>query len=186
MRLPLLAAILSVSHALRAEPALRIDERDALAELQGSTGPARFGVVREGLYRGGQPSARHLELLRALGVETVVDLRHGDAGVEGVAARRLGMRFVRFPFYGIFGADSAFLARIVDAVRRGGRVYVHCRVGRDRTSLVVALYRVLVEGWDPETAWRHEAVDYGYARGWWYGAIADSFFAAATALGGRR
>ncbi|MDB4969687.1 MAG: hypothetical protein JWN44_5376 [Myxococcales bacterium] len=34
-------------------------------------------------------------------------------------------------------------------------------------------------------AWRHEAVDYGYPRGWWYGAIADSLFAAASAPRGR-
>ncbi|MCU1277298.1 MAG: Tyrosine phosphatase family, partial [bacterium] len=54
----------------------------ALAELQSPAGPARFGVVRDGFYRGGQPSAQDLALLRALGVETIVDLRYGGAAVE--------------------------------------------------------------------------------------------------------
>jgi len=128
----------------------------ALAELEGPTGPARFGVVDEGAYRGGQPTARHLMLLRSLGVQTIVDLRRGD----------------------IFGADRDFLARAVAAMHSGGRAYEHCHVGRDRTSLVVALYRVVVDGWDPE-----EAVDYGHARWPWYFAIESSY---RRALGGRR
>jgi hypothetical protein len=95
----------------------------ALTELQGRTGPAHFGVVREGLYRGGQPNARHLELLRDLGVETVIDLRHGNTDAEASEAQRRGMRFLSFPFYGVCGADSTFLRRIVDAIGHGGCVY---------------------------------------------------------------
>ncbi len=152
----------------------------ALAELRGPHGPARFGVVRDGLYRGGQPTPRHLELLRQLGVDTVVDLRHGDRTLrkEQEAAQRLGMRFVRFPFYGIFGARTDFLVRIVAVLSGGGRIYVHCQEGRDRTSLVVALYRVWTEDWEPEDAWLEEAVLYGYRRGLWYGPIEATFHAA--------
>jgi protein tyrosine/serine phosphatase len=157
--------------------------RQALAELSGASGPARFGVVRDGFYRGGQPTERHLPLLRELDVETIVSLRRGHARAEAAAAERLGMRFVNLPFFGALGANPALAERIVDAIRRGGRVYVHCRLGRDRTSLAVALYRVLVDGWDPATAWRTEAVAYGYVRGLWYGRIADSFEAAVQALG---
>ena len=158
----------------------------ALTELQGPSGPARFGVVRDGLYRGGQPNARHLQLLRQLGVDTVIDLRHGNTDAEAAEAKRLGMRFVRFPFYGIFGADAGFLGRIVDAIAHGGRVYVHCQVGRDRTSLVIALYRVVVEKWEPSLAWKHEAIDYGYAAGLWYGAIVESYVGAVRKLASRR
>ncbi len=155
----------------------------ALAQLQGPTGPARFGVVRDGLYRGGQPTSQHLALLRALGVETIVDLRRGDVSAEESEARRLGMRVVRFPFSGLFVSNREFLVRIVEAVHGGGRVYVHCQEGRDRTSLVVALYRVLVDGWDPSVAWRREAVDYGYVAWPWHPAIQASYRAAVR--GGR-
>src|SRR5207302_1403781 len=54
-------ALLAPSAARAAGPA------DALAELLGPNGPQRFAVVRDGLFRGGQPTARHLELLRAAG-----------------------------------------------------------------------------------------------------------------------
>jgi protein tyrosine/serine phosphatase len=181
----LILALLSLAPRLGAEP--RDDRRErALTELEGPAGPVRFAVVRAGLYRGGQPTPRHLELLHDLGVNTVVDLRRGNTDVEAATARRLGMHFVRFPFYGVFGADSAFLKSIIEAIRQGGNVYVHCHVGRDRTSLVVALYRVLVDKWDPREAWAKEAVAYGYVRGFWYGKIQDSYEAAVNALAGGR
>ena len=61
-------------------------------------------------------------------------------------AKALGMKFVHAPFYGVFGQSDAFYEKIVGELKKGG-VYVHCLHGRDRTSLVVALYRVLVEEW---------------------------------------
>jgi protein tyrosine/serine phosphatase len=182
MRAWLLIALLSLARLAQAEPGADDVRRRALAELQGPRGPVRFAVVREGLYRGGQPTPHQIELLHDLGVQTVIDLRHGSTDAEAAAAKRLGMHFVRFPFYGPFGAGSQFLKGIVEAIRSGGNVYVHCHVGRDRTSLVVALYRVLVDKWDPAEAWQKEAVAYGYVRGLWYGKIQDSYDAAVKAL----
>jgi hypothetical protein len=45
-----------------------------------------------------------------------------------------------------------------------------------------ALERVLVEGWDAETAWQHEAIAFGYRRVLFHANIADSFKAAIAAL----
>jgi len=135
----------------------------ALKELSGPAGPDRFARVDDALYRGGQPSRRHLELLRALGVRTIVNLRREDARQwlqEELDARQLGFEFFHFPFYGVFGADERFVMNILQVVRRG-RVYLHCKHGRDRTSLIVALYRVMQEGWDAHEAWQREAIDYG-------------------------
>jgi protein tyrosine phosphatase (PTP) superfamily phosphohydrolase (DUF442 family) len=160
------------------------DRAPALAELEGPGGPKRFAVVRDGLYRGGQPTPHHLELLRSLGVDTVVDLRlpDGDSRREQETAKRLGMRFVNVPFTGLLRVDPGFVARAVEAVRGGGKVYVHCNVGRDRTSLVVSMYRVLVEGVEPNAAWQQNAVAFGYKRGLFHGSIEDSFNAAIRAL----
>jgi protein tyrosine/serine phosphatase len=185
MRAWLVIALVTLARLARAESPLNDVRQRALAELQGPRGPVRFALVREGLYRGGQPTPRQIELLHDLGVSTVIDLRHGSTSEEAATAKRLGMRFVRFPFYGPFGADSHFLKSIVEAIRAGGNVYVHCHVGRDRTSLVVALYRVLVDKWDPVIAWQKEAVAYGYVRGLWYGKIQDSYEAAVKTLAER-
>ena len=40
-------------------------------------------------------------------------------------------------------------------------VFVHCRQGRDRTGLAVAVYRIVAEGWD-----RDEAIRELYAHGY--------------------
>jgi protein tyrosine/serine phosphatase len=181
----LFVLLVSSGPPLFAEARADATRERALAELRGPHGPVRFAVVRDGLYRGGQPTPHHLELLHALGVNTVIDLRRGNSDAEAAAAQRLGIRLVRFPFFGIFGADHLFLANVVEAIRHGGSVYVHCHVGRDRTSLVIALYRVLVEGWEPRLAWQKEAIAYGYVRSWWYGKIEDSYLAAVKALAGK-
>src|SRR5690349_16803011 len=133
----------------------------------------RFAAVEPGLYRGGQPTARQLGWLRELGVGTVISLRSEDTHAvkaEADVARALGMRFVHVPFSGVSTPEPALLHRVVDAMRDtgAGAVYVHCHVGRDRTSLVVALYRVWVDHWSAEDAWQKESRDFGH-RGWpWF------------------
>jgi protein tyrosine phosphatase (PTP) superfamily phosphohydrolase (DUF442 family) len=71
----------------------------------------RFSYVDEHLLRGGQPSLAQMADLKALGVTTIISLRKENAGitsVERAEAQRLGMKFLHFPFYGIFGASRDF------------------------------------------------------------------------------
>jgi protein tyrosine/serine phosphatase len=140
---------------------------DALLSELIDEGPERFAMVGPELYRGGEPSTRDLEMLHALGVTKIVDLRReslGDRRAERAEARRLGIEYVEYPLYGVFGVDLSFIHRILGELSSAGEgaVYVHCDDGRDRTSLVIALHRVAAEGWDPEEAWEREALDFGH------------------------
>ncbi len=133
--------------------------------LASARGPDRFAQVTPSIYRGGQPTAAQLRLLRQLRVRTIVALVDDPAVVraETEAAARLGLTVHNYPLSGLSEPDPTLLRRVVAELRAPeSPVYVHCRRGRDRTSLVVALYRVLVEGWDPAVAWRHEALDFGH------------------------
>jgi len=159
-------------------------ELDPLALLRGPEGPPRFAQVREGVYRGGQPTLRHLEALQKLGVRTVISLRRESRRLwqeERRHAEQLGMRWLRFPFYGVFGADVAFLRDILREMGQGA-VYIHCKHGRDRTSLLVALYRVWFEKWHPEEAWKLEVLDFGYQPSRFYRLIRHSFDRFVSAL----
>jgi hypothetical protein len=49
---------------------------------------------------------------------------------------------------------------------------------------VIALYRVVVEKWDPRAAWQHEAIDYGYTASLGYGRIVKSYWSAVRAFAG--
>jgi protein tyrosine phosphatase (PTP) superfamily phosphohydrolase (DUF442 family) len=141
-------------------PAIELSSTQAYAKL-GSRGPERFARVGPGLYRGGQPSRRDLRLLRALDVRTIIDLRRGRSDGERAAAEQAGLRFLSFPLDGTSTPSRSELDPIVEAMR-AGNVYVHCKAGRDRTSLVVALYRVRVDGWPPDRAWQSEARAFGH------------------------
>jgi protein tyrosine/serine phosphatase len=52
--------------------------------------------------------------------------------------------------------DDAKIDGVLAAMARGsknGAVMVHCALGRDRTGMVVAMHRVLNEGWTPQHAY---------------------------------
>ncbi len=134
-----------------------------------TSGPDRFAMVNPRLYRGGAPSANDLVLLRALGVTKIVDLRREHLGKrrsEHAEARRLGLEYIEYPFYGVFGTKMGFLDDLVQELDSNGEgaVYVHCSSGKDRTSLAVALYRVVYDGWSAAEAWQREAIAYGHER----------------------
>jgi len=143
----------------------------------------RFSYVDAHLLRGGQPSIAQLAELKALGVSgvtTIISLRKENLGIttaERAEAHRLGLKFLHFPFYGIFGASRSFLERILEAMRdpANGMVYVHCQRGRDRSSLLVALHLVTDHAWDPELAWRQAVLEYGYQPTFWYRRMRTDF-----------
>jgi protein tyrosine/serine phosphatase len=88
------------------------------------------------------------------------------------------MRVVRRPFSALIAPGDGFLRQVLDEVRaaeKDGPVYVHCRAGRDRTSLIVALYRVWQQGWTAATAWQKEALDFGHGRMLFFRALDRAF-----------
>jgi protein tyrosine phosphatase (PTP) superfamily phosphohydrolase (DUF442 family) len=110
----------------------------------------RFG---DGLYRSAQPDGEGLRSAAKLGIRTVLNLRslHSDAGL----VRNARLRFVRIPMlaHDIEEQDIAAALRVlVDPDARP--LLVHCRHGSDRTGVVVAAYRIVVEGWSKEEALR--------------------------------
>ena len=143
--------------------------------IAGCAGPARFapeapiGIKRfaqvdSGLARGSKPDAYGVASLAGRGFRTVVSLRHDDD--ERARVTQAGMRYVEIPMkIGALGAPvptdaqvRTFLGAATDST--GRPVYVHCHHGRDRTGVMVAVYRVKVSGWTPEAAVK-EAEDRG-------------------------
>ena len=114
--------------------------------------------VDPGLARGSKPNEYGVASLAGRGFRTVVSLRHDDT--ERARVEAAGMRYVEIPMkIGPLGAPvptddqvSEFLRAVTDS--SGRPVYVHCHHGRDRTGVMVALYRVKVSGWAPEDAVR--------------------------------
>lgn len=133
------------------------------------TGIPRFGRVSEDLYRGGQPSTEGLQELERMDVQLIVDLRGSASDTERDAVTKLGMQYVSIPSHCPFPSDKPW-ARFLELMEqnRGKKVFVHCRLGDDRTGLAVASYRMAEEGWTPEEA-LIEMREFGFA--YWHRGI---------------
>ena len=134
--LPPLALAVLVTPALSADP--------SIPEIP------RFHQVTAQLFRGGQPSVLAWPKLAALGVTTVIDLRreveHSTAA-EARAVEAAGMHYVNFPMDGFDTPTAAQMGKVLRLVDSGDTVFVHCKLGVDRTGTVVAAYRIAREHW---------------------------------------
>jgi protein tyrosine phosphatase (PTP) superfamily phosphohydrolase (DUF442 family) len=125
-------------------------------------GVPNFGEVTSRLYRGGQPTREGFKRLAEMGVKIVVDSnrsRRDEALLKG-----LGMKYVTLPWYCPFPKDEVF-AKFLKLMRENPdtKVFVHCRLGDDRTGMMVASYRMSVQGWSADEAMK-EMKEFGYTR----------------------
>ncbi len=107
--------------------------------------------VSDTLYRSAQPSAEGMKNLRAMGIETIVNLRsfHSDRdeiGDTGLAYEHIHMK--------AWHAEEEDVVKFLQIVTNPKRcpVLVHCQHGADRTGTMCAVYRVAVQGWSKEEA----------------------------------
>ncbi|MGB1375479.1 MAG: DUF305 domain-containing protein [Rhodothermales bacterium] len=111
-------------------------------------------VLSSDLYTAGQPGPQHMAALKAQGIDTIVSLATpSEANVrEANLAASLGMSFVSIPFGddGPTPDDVEWFNDVMQA-QEGKTVLVHCNANR-RAGVFTFLYRVLVEGVDPEEA----------------------------------
>jgi hypothetical protein len=115
-------------------------------------GIPRFGEVTPTLYRGAQPTQEGFSNLAQMGINIVVDLR-GSRQSERRLVTRLGMRYVPLHWQCFSPRDEHF-AKFLTLLREnpGKKVFVHCRIGDDRTGMDIAAYRIAEQGWTAEEA----------------------------------
>jgi tyrosine-protein phosphatase SIW14 len=113
------------------------------------SGLPNLGEVTPTLYRGAQPTGKGFENLAKMGIGIVVDLRDGNEGkFEEKEVTQSGMKFVAIPWRCGSPKDDDF-AKFLTVVRDNSdkKVFVHCRLGVDRTGMMVAAYRMNEQGW---------------------------------------
>jgi protein tyrosine/serine phosphatase len=121
------------------------------AEPMELAGLPNFHRVSEDLYRGAQPTAEGFGRLGTLGVKTIINLQVPDTDkslLTGTTAT-----YEHIPMTAWYARDNdvvRFLQIVTDRSRLPA--FVHCRRGADRTGLMVAAYRIAVQGWDKEQA----------------------------------
>jgi protein tyrosine phosphatase (PTP) superfamily phosphohydrolase (DUF442 family) len=129
--------------------------------LFGLPGLTSVGRVAPGIFRGAQPEPEGYATLKAMGVRTVVNLRTHHGEREAVEAA--GMRYVEIPMSFLKKADPTIVRKALSVMTDPANqpVFVHCSVGTDRTGVVVAVYRMEVDGWSKAEA-EAEMEAYGF------------------------
>lgn len=121
-----------------------------------------FYRVDELLFRSAQLDGSYAAKLHELGIKSIVNLRHFSRGGD---RRAFGDQFwlANNPLqsWEIKPAQIADVLRTIRERQKEGAVLVHCYHGADRTGLVVAMYRVIYQGWSLDAA-RGEMIDGGY------------------------
>jgi tyrosine-protein phosphatase SIW14 len=112
--------------------------------------PENFHRVDDKVWRSAQPEREDFPELKKLGFKEILNLREwhndsGKAGDTGLCLHKVAM-----------DAGDLREKELLKAVKilrdSQGPILVHCWHGSDRTGTVVALYRMVVNGWTRERA----------------------------------
>jgi protein tyrosine/serine phosphatase len=157
-----LALILSLAALSTAQSPLN----DRISKIQ----IENFGRINENYYRGAQPKKIDYPDLAALGVKAVVDLQREGVADEAAVAESLGMRFYRIGLSSRSKPSSEDVARFLAIVNDPANqpVFVHCHVGRHRTGVMTAIYRLAIDGWTADRAYA-EMKQYKFEKGFLQG-----------------
>jgi len=141
-------------------PSNRSAAQHAIGQHLKANGIPNFGEVTPTLYRGGQPSAVGFETLAHMGTGIIVDT--GRSKRDEALVGKLGMTYISLPWYCPFPKDRLF-ERFIEITREnpGKKVFVHCRLGDDRTGMMIAAYRMGQQGWTAKEA-MEEMCEFGY------------------------
>lgn len=119
------------------------------------------------ILRGGRPELPEgIQYLDSAGVSLIINLDNEEEFVReelAEVAKHSAMTEFESPMSFLDAPTDqeidALLAKLQSNVK--GKIFLHCKHGEDRTGLVIGLYRVEVEGWAPQDAYR-EMLDLGF------------------------
>ena len=159
-----ISVALCAGAAPQSQPANRPEVHHTPARKLKLIGVPNFGEVTPYLYRGAQPSLQGFQGLANMGIDIVVDARLSHKSSEKKVVTATGMQYISIPWHCMFPKDKAmaqFLAVLRDNPKK--KIFVHCRLGDDRTGMMIAAYRMAVDNWTAEEAFA-EMMHFGMNR----------------------
>jgi tyrosine-protein phosphatase SIW14 len=121
--------------------------------------------MNENVYRGGRPTLAGMKQLKKMGIETVINIENDEEAIaaDKKMAQAVGLRWISIKFDTWKKPVDAKVDETLKLLqdRSLGPIYLHCKHGRDRTGMIMGLYRVEVDGWHAKTAYK-EMKDRGF------------------------
>lgn len=139
----------------------------------------------ERYFRGARPKEGkgQFDALKALGVQTIIDLQAEPRAYEKREAEAAGLRYINIPMedgdYPKAEHIEEFLKLANDP--ETGVFFAHCAGGRHRTGITGAAYRMTKYGWDVDKAYK-EMKNYDFYSSWGHGEQKDFVFDYAAKL----
>jgi protein tyrosine/serine phosphatase len=150
-----IAICLSFSLSLVAFAGPGIDKDKDKKNVAGEVEVKNFGKVNDHIYRGGQPEENEYEQLASVGIKMVIDLRNDARSSARKKAKSTGMNYINIRLDDkrppTIEESNLFLSLVND--QSNWPVFVHCRGGRHRTGVLIAVYRMEMDGWNVKQAY---------------------------------
>lgn len=123
---------------------------------------SNFGQMDERFYRGARPKEKDFASLKALGIQTVIDLTD-NTPQERAYVEAQGMHYVNIAIPDKQDPSDAQIAEFLKVVNdpSTGKFYVHCAGGRHRTGVMGAVYRFNNYHWNLDQVYA-EMLDFDF------------------------
>jgi protein tyrosine/serine phosphatase len=122
-------------------------------------------IVTPELWRGPQPTATDYDYFQKHGIKTIIDLEWENHEAD---PRFQVFNIPCHPWHPEDEDALAFLQAVTNPANQP--VFVHCKQGVDRTGMMVAVYRMVVQGWTNDAAYA-EMKAMGFHAFWWWWSI---------------
>lgn len=104
-----------------------------------------FEEIAPGIYRSNHPNQARFEDYKAMGIETILNLRgatiHAHYKFEVESCQQLGLRLIDIALSARRAPSVELLQQVLDTLDSlDGPTLMHCKSGADRTGLVSAIY----------------------------------------------
>jgi protein tyrosine phosphatase (PTP) superfamily phosphohydrolase (DUF442 family) len=129
-------------------------ERSRWAKPIAKPGLPNLHQVSPVLYRGARPEPQGVQELAKMGVKTIVDLQTSlDRPIAEDETSGTGIEVIHIGFDPWHPQENDVVCFLKVATDQGKQpLFVHCRHGSDRTGMMCAIYRIVVDGWTKEQA----------------------------------
>jgi protein tyrosine/serine phosphatase len=123
---------------------------------------SNFGQMDERFYRGARPKEKDFAALKALGINTIIDLTD-NSDSEKAYVEAQGMKYVNIAIPDKHDPSDEQIAQFLKLVNEPetGKFYVHCAGGRHRTGVMGAVYRFNNYHWNLDQVYQ-EMLDFDF------------------------
>jgi protein tyrosine/serine phosphatase len=122
--------------------------------------------ITPNIYRSAQPTPAGMQALEEMGIRTVISFRAYHNDHKALTATKIHEVHIPIETWEIRDAHVVATLRRLKQ-EKDGPFLIHCQHGADRTGLMSAMYRIVIQGWDKQQAIEEMTKgDYGYHVVW--------------------